>query len=122
MNEVVEVSPTKRVDYYDIAKGIGILMVVLGHSQNLCKPLNILSAIAWSFHMPLFFILSGMCFKRKEYGYLSSSFKRLVVPYIFTILLFVLYYLALGNFKQSLDWLIGGGMALVVSVLRRILL
>jgi fucose 4-O-acetylase-like acetyltransferase len=109
MNEVVGASRTKRVDYYDIAKGIGILMVMLGHSGNLCKPLHILAVIAWTFHMPLFFILSGLCFKRKEHGCLSSLFKRLVMPYLFTILLFVLYYLVLGNFKESLEWLIGGG-------------
>jgi len=48
---------TKRISYIDMAKGIGIILVVAGHTSFLSE-----AALTWvmSFHMPLFFILSGM--------------------------------------------------------------
>ena len=44
----------KRLNYLDYAKGIGILLVVLGHIYN-----NSVKLWIYSFHMPLFFIISG---------------------------------------------------------------
>ena len=48
----------KRVDYLDYAKGIAIILVVLGH---IFSGGNIKTYI-YSFHMPLFFIISGYLF------------------------------------------------------------
>ena len=45
---------SKRLNYLDYAKGIGILLVVLGHIYN-----NNTKLWIYSFHMPLFFIISG---------------------------------------------------------------
>jgi len=45
-----------RLSFIDAAKGIGILLVVLGHSPGL--PLFGVVLI-YSFHMPLFFFISG---------------------------------------------------------------
>lgn len=53
-----------RIKYMDIAKGIGMLMVLVGHTYA-----GFLCSLANSFHMPLFFIISGYFFKpsqRKE--------------------------------------------------------
>lgn len=58
---------TARIRYFDIAKGIAILAVVLSHSVLALGIPNIrhgtlafaIYAICFSFHMPLFFILSG---------------------------------------------------------------
>ena len=46
-----------RIKSIDIAKGIGILLVVLGQSvaSDSC-----VKAYIYSFHMPLFFVLAGM--------------------------------------------------------------
>lgn len=48
---------SKRIPYIDMAKGIGILLVVFGHSSFPTAAMN-----QWisSFHMPLFFLLSGI--------------------------------------------------------------
>ncbi len=70
----------KRVEWVDISKGIGILLVIIGHCVYLGH-----FAHNWifSFHMQLFFILSGLflsqdsvvnCFKKKC--------KQLIIPYI----------------------------------------
>ena len=51
----------KRDSTIDIMKGIGIILVILGHAiQNNYVPLN---KVILSFHMPLFFFVSGMLFK-----------------------------------------------------------
>lgn len=65
----------------DIAKGIGIFLVVLGHvpiPMWLATPIYI-------FHMPLFFFLSGMFFHPEEklaYG-IYKKVRTLIVPYLF---------------------------------------
>lgn len=46
----------KRIFYLDIAKGIGIILVVLGHVMELSTPVR---QFVTSFHMPLFFVISG---------------------------------------------------------------
>jgi len=46
-----------RLTYLDMAKGFGIIFVVLGHSQFLNEQVRI---VITSFHMPLFFFVSGM--------------------------------------------------------------
>lgn len=46
---------SKRIESLDIAKGFGILIVVLGH---VLRPNDVfLKEFIFSFHMPLFFIL-----------------------------------------------------------------
>ena len=71
-----------RIDYIDVAKGIGVLLVILGHIINMS---SVLYASIYSFHMPLFFVLSGLfanvnkyCFK----DYLFRKTKQLLIPYI----------------------------------------
>lgn len=55
----------QRIRFFDIAKGIAILAVILGHSAieaNVFIPhhtAQLVVAVCFSFHMPLFFILSG---------------------------------------------------------------
>lgn len=68
-----------RVDYFDIAKGIAILCMVIGHTIKNKYILNII----FSFHMPLFFLISGYFFK-KDKNVIKKGFKRLIIPYIVT--------------------------------------
>ncbi len=50
---------TKRIDWIDISKGITILLVIIGHSNIQ----DALRGAIFSFHMPLFFILSSTTYK-----------------------------------------------------------
>src|SRR5512144_3032083 len=81
-------SMKKRLEYIDIAKGIGILLVVMGHNDfSLVSPF--FYKFIYAFHMPLFFFLSGMFFKA-ELPFLTvlrRRFDTLLKPYLFTILL-----------------------------------
>lgn len=44
-------------------KATGIILMVLAH----CSHFSLLYQIVYSFHMPLFFIMSGYCFKTKYF-------------------------------------------------------
>jgi len=80
--------PKKRIAYIDIARGLGILLVVAGHN-DLALVSPYLHRWIYSFHMPLFFFLSGYFFKSGvPLGVLlKKRFNGLLKPYIFTILL-----------------------------------
>ncbi len=82
---------------FDIAKGIGIILVVLGHYTPEEAPAWYIGFVdfIYCFHMPLFFIIAGFFFDRStsDKSYLSlvkSKFKRLIVPY------FILSWVVIG--------------------------
>ncbi len=73
----------QRELWADNAKFIGIFLMVLGHN-----PLESLSLddFIYSFHMPLFFVLSGYfaSSKKEDFSsYLKKNFRSLIVPYLF---------------------------------------
>jgi fucose 4-O-acetylase-like acetyltransferase len=53
-----------RLAYVDIAKGVAMLLVIIGHCSYSEK---ILVGWLYSFHMPLFFALSGFTFRPEKY-------------------------------------------------------
>lgn len=79
----MEKEQQNRIAWIDVAKGIGIVFVVLGH---LCRYKIVLNYI-YSFHMPFFFFLSGMILDEKKYPsffpFLKKRTLSLVVPYFF---------------------------------------
>ena len=96
----------KRIQYLDIAKGIGILLVVLGHNDiRVFHPT--LHYIIFSFHVPLFFFLSGMFFKpeRPLKEIATKRFNTLMKPLIFIILL--IYGIPFFFGKMGLEVVIG---------------
>lgn len=65
----------------DIAKGIGIFFVVLGHFTVFASHLY---HYIYLFHMPLFFFISGMFAKPTSIkDCLTQKGKRLLIPYLF---------------------------------------
>lgn len=75
----------KRLDYLDMVKGIGIILVVLAHS-TFCNE-SVLTVIT-SFHMPLFFIVSGILLhytKEEEKPFsriILNKARTMLIPYI----------------------------------------
>ena len=97
---ITEGKNKKRYTEVDIARGIGIFFVVLGHSIKQTGVsagwIRILTYIIYSFHMPLFFCLSGFVaakileMNRKERGsYILSRAKRLLIPYFTIAILYI---------------------------------
>lgn len=96
------------LDYLDLAKGFGIILVIMGHSLF---PLHIAIDI---FHMPLFFFISGITFSINNNVTISERiFKkidRIFIPLIFFSLLssvfeFFLKPVSNGDFNEPLWFL-----------------
>lgn len=85
----------ERIEWIDIAKGIGIICVVMGH---IFSTQMLAHKIIFLFHMPLFFYVSGFLHKGEQQNgkYIAKKLKSLIVPYfsvfIFVYLLFFLIY------------------------------
>lgn len=81
----MENTSQKRLDYLDMVKGIGIFFVVLGHIEYISNPLRVWIS---SFHMPLFFIVSGllMAIKDEPSRNFTESVKKkargIIIPYL----------------------------------------
>lgn len=88
-------SGNKRLNYIDAAKGIGILLVVLGHHIQ-GKP----ELIHWiySFHMPLFFILTGYLEHRNQADHRQSADLRSYIRKKAAALLWPYYTFSAVNF------------------------
>jgi len=95
-------STQTRTDWVDLAKGIGILLVVYGHVARGLHSAQIaftsdemylrLDGLLYSFHMPLFFVLAGLFFtdslqRRGPRGLMLSKIDTLVYPYLLWTLL-----------------------------------
>ena len=76
-----------RIDWIDASKGIGILLVLVAHVFNQCGTFSKASLLIYSFHMPLFFILSGYIISAKNLdmdwrALFFKYFKALLLPYL----------------------------------------
>ncbi|MBR5376735.1 MAG: acyltransferase family protein, partial [Lachnospiraceae bacterium] len=91
----------KRVAYIDLAKGIGMVLVLCGHLQNdtvFSFSPYIQGFCRWifSFHMPMFFIISGMLFALKGEipgmkAFFRKRFSSIMVPYfLFSAIYFLI--------------------------------
>lgn len=99
---------SRRIDYLDSCKAIGILLVILGHTYNIP---DWLYSFIYSFHMPLFFMLSGMVFNPRKIEMkfseiLVERFKKYILPYIgfafANLVLQIVYTLVLS--RKLLGW------------------
>src|SRR5579871_3688954 len=78
-----------RVRWIDIARGIGIILVLYGHLFVSDKN----NYLIFAFHMPLFFFISGLVFKptsKSLWEIIKKYFRQLLIPYyIFAVLTYV---------------------------------
>ena len=51
----------KRLQYLDIARGIGMICIILGHLGN-----DTINRIVYPFHVPLFFLIAGYFINEKK--------------------------------------------------------
>ena len=84
-----------RMQYWDIAKGIAILLVILGHLPQ--TPTQITQAV-YTFHMPFFFVANAFFIKHYDIKlHAKKSFKSLLVPYMTVCVLEAICYALRGN-------------------------
>lgn len=103
--------PASRDLSLDVAKGIGIILVVIGHAWRgldsagmIGNPwlFQLIDRLIYNFHMPLFFLLSGMTFQawalRRPVGEAAvSRVTRLLWPLVLWTYLFTAARLAAGD-------------------------
>lgn len=100
MKEVLQ----KRDFAFDIAKGLAILLMLIGHTDIENAFFN---KVINSFHMPLFFILAGYFTHIKEgelVNDIKKCFKRLLLPYFVTFLILILWGGVQSIFKNQISW------------------
>ena len=70
-----------RLQYIDIAKGIAMICIILGHLGNAS-----INRIVFTFHVPIFFFITGYFTNKKRdlNGFIKNKAKTLLVPYIIT--------------------------------------
>lgn len=94
----------------DLCRGLGILLVVLGHALKQTGETNpffqVLLSVIYSFHMPLFFVLSGFVsvkilrFRNWEERkhYIQDRAFRLLIPYFVVGILYMPLKILLARF------------------------
>ena len=90
---------SKRISYIDIAKFIGIFLIVLGHMLRRGQVLSVLITAG----VPLFFFLSGVTYHYtdQKLNFWKKKFMTLVIPYLFAGLVSIIIFTLLGSFAGS---------------------
>ena len=93
------VKENTRLSFIDIAKAFAIIFIVLGHSVGYSEHCSLVFKFAYSFHVYLFFFLSGYTFStnKKFTVFIKTKFKRIMIPYYFWALAFLIPYALLGK-------------------------
>ena len=102
-------SPAPRQSWVDVSRGVGIILVVYGHILRghfvVDPPTWVTSqaTLIYAFHMPLFFILSGLFLWSSlgKDGFFRSRWKQLIYPYLLWSLVTVALESALSRYVNS---------------------
>lgn len=115
---IVSDKSNQRITWIDTLKGIGIILVVVGHiSWN-----NPLSYFLYSFHLALFFFASGYTHKSRPVKKdLAERSRKILIPYFFFGFLELIYWqiferrfrITNFTFLQGLEGLIFGKYSLL---------
>ena len=70
-----------RVRYIDVAKGIAIICIILGHLGN-----SEINRVVFTFHVPIFYFITGYFVSRKRSlkEFIANSARTLLAPYYIT--------------------------------------
>ena len=84
----------KRITYIDIARALAIFFVIMGHSSS-----GYIHKMIYSFHMPLFFIISGMLLRHRSSDFSIADLGKTLVKrfsaYYIPYMIWALFYSAL---------------------------
>ncbi len=81
MEGSIIIDMNRRMDTVDVAKGVGMVCIIAGHMG-----VTGINNIVFSFHVPLFFLISGyfLSDKKSNMEYLYKKAQQLLLPYFFT--------------------------------------
>ncbi len=88
-----------RIPWIDVAKAIGIFFIVYGHAMRD----GVVQQYIYSFHVPMFFILSGFTFRSdiSLANFLKKRVRSILVPYLIASFLSVMAFALLGAFAGN---------------------
>lgn len=93
----------KRYQYLDVARGFGLLLVIISHSCGLSRFLI-------NYYIPLFFVVSGYIYKegRSYKENISHKARRLLIPYFgYSAVLLAIYALMGRTFAETKESVFG---------------
>ncbi len=92
----------QRIEWIDIAKGLGIIMVIAGHTIALRY-----SQWLYAFHLPLFFFLSGLVFNQLKYNnylfFFKVKAKQILLPWIVFFFIALIFCLIIPQWRENLS-------------------
>ena len=91
---------SKRIEWIDIYRGLGILLMVAGHVGFG----SVFDKVIHGFHMPMWFFISGYLFqpgKRSLTGTIKHRAKKLMVPYYINLFVYYLFWLVFEKGFQN---------------------
>ena len=103
--ELTEKTASNRLPYLDYARVFVMYLVIFGHL--LLDDNMTIRPFIYSFHMPFFFLVSGMLHKNRGSIAWKKYWKTLIVPYLFfNIIFFILWPLCskLDIWKGTFNW------------------
>lgn len=120
----------KREEYIDLYRGIGVILMVMGHMKFMYGPNGAGQAIfgafdqyIHAFHMPMFFFLSGFCHRKSNVSIgllIIKQAKKLLVPYLaFGTVQYILWRLYIGDSIDpliNLVWVNTDGLAIAGAI------
>lgn len=94
----------KRIIWVDLLKAFGIILVMMGH---IYQKNDVFYQWIYSFHVPLFFFLSGLFFINGDSFkvFINKRWKTLILPYIFFYLITYIYWILV---ERELRTSVGG--------------
>ena len=119
-NEIMQKFP-KRYDYLDNAKSFAMIMIVLGHCNLLSTHETLYSWVS-SWHVPIYFIISGilLALKEKRRGNLEYDIVKKLKVYMLPYIVFsVINMIVVGSLKAISD--VQSGIVFVKEALLSIL-
>lgn len=90
---VVDVKIKTRDAALDIAKGILIVLMMIGHMEI---P-QYMRSVIYSFHMAAFIFYSGYCFNPESCKNLKKSIRNIARTFLFPYLIWAIFYLIMNN-------------------------
>lgn len=98
----------QRIEYVDAAKAIAIILVIFAHCHYMIE-FPRLGNLIYSFHMPLFFIVSGFFLKEMTTKKAICKYSAAYLwPYLVLVISSILLETAISYWKnggQDLTWL-----------------
>lgn len=104
------VDSTSRIEYIDAVKGLGMLLIILGHSIDE----SVVNYCIHSFHVPLFFLISGFFLKTEAelLVFLRKKWRQIFLPLLIThvfcfLILGTIFYISSRQNPFNVKWLVG---------------